>query len=98
MTKKEQFLWIVQTTILANNIRLATEPDTIAEKNSRKRNDLVADFSVALTFGLCRDAMDDSERIPANLSAVDAARDWFFWKLESVRDDDAKLPAWFARG
>jgi hypothetical protein len=98
MTKQEQFLWIVQTTVLANNIRLATEPAAIVPKQEQDRSVRIAGFSATATFGLCSDALDASNRIPEHMSVEDAARDWIFWMIENLRDADAKLPAWFARG
>ena len=98
MTKQEQFLWIVQTTILANNIRLATDPAAIGPTDDRDRSLRLAGFSATATFGLCTDAIDASKRIPNQMSAEDAAHDWIFWMLGNLRDADAKLPNWFARG
>jgi hypothetical protein len=97
MTKQEQFLWIVQTTILANNIRLATEPAAIAPDSESDRSIRLAGFSATAAFGLCCDALDASKRIPDRMSAEDAAHDWIFWMIENLRDADAKLPSWFAR-
>lgn len=98
MTKQEQFLWIVQTTVLANNIRLATEPAAIVPKDDSDRSERLAEFSATATFGRCTDAIDASKRIPEHMSAEVAAHDWLFWMLENLRDADAKLPPWFARG
>lgn len=98
MTKQEQFLWLVQTTILANNIRLATDPAAIGPKDNSDRSVRLAGFSAMATFGRCTDAIDASKRIPDHMSAEDAAHDWIFWMLENLRDADAKLPSWFARG
>jgi hypothetical protein len=98
VTKQEEFLWIVQTTILANNIRLATEPDTIKPKNDNARWQLLAGFSTSPTFSLCTDAVYASRCIPGTMSAETAAHQWVFWMLENLRDGDAKLPTWFARG
>lgn len=94
MTKQEQFLWIVQTTILANGIELITRPDT----SHRYRHV----YSAVNAKGMMADALDASELIPADLSAEEAADDFCIWMLENLRDEveaegTAEVPTWFVR-
>lgn len=65
MTKQEQFLWAVQTTLLANSIYLIRKPEQIEGKGHI--------ISATGMSNSIRAVLAASERIPANLSAFDAA-------------------------
>jgi len=88
MTKQEQFLWIVQTTILANVI--ASQRD-LADKWHQ--------YSGVGVTGLMADAIFASERIPSELSVTEAADDfcgYVLWRDEGT--ERPELPLWFALG
>jgi hypothetical protein len=95
MTKQEQFLWIVQTTILANGITLTSLP-SLAEKYRH-------DYSSVGAKNLMAEAIYASERIPEVMTAADAADDFCLWMLTNLRDIQEQagkkmhVPAWFAR-
>lgn len=97
MGKPEQFLWVVQTLMLRNAINLAADP----ERLERYRHEI----SATGAFGTCQDALWASERIPSNMSAAEAAHEFFFYMADNLRDQDEKAegkrpraPGWFARG
>ncbi|WP_105647723.1 hypothetical protein [Cronobacter dublinensis] len=87
MTKQELFLWGVQTVILSNNANVI-------------RNDpegkLAHIYSATGIFSVVQDAIYASERIPAEMNAEEAIKDFCFFMLENLRDDK-KCPAWFQR-
>lgn len=89
MTKQEQFLWAVQTIMLSNAINLSLD-----QESAKKQRHV---FSGAGTMGLLHDALYASERIPDNLTAVDAANEFCGYMLSNLRESDARLPLWFAR-
>jgi len=99
MTKQEQFLWIVQTAILANGIRLASR----VSNTDLDRDDY-------LTVGareLMADAIEASAMIPADMTARDAADDFCLWMINNRRgelerraksaEEKPEPPAWFVR-
>lgn len=87
MTKQEQFLWAVQTTLLANSINLTTQPEIIDGKRHI--------ISAAGMSNSVRAALAASERIPENLSAFEAAMEFCGWMMENWREKDAVMPDWF---
>jgi hypothetical protein len=90
MTKQEQFLFIVQTVILANGINLASSPDR-AEKYRHE-------FSATGVLGTLDDAIYASDRIPDNLSAHEAAHEFCNFVFTNLREaNDLDVPHWFAR-
>jgi hypothetical protein len=95
MTKQEQFLWMVQTTIIANGVNLASRPDS-----SEKYRHV---FSASGVLSLADEAVNASERIPADMTAFDAANDFCSFMLKNLRDievkagNNMKVPYWFAR-
>jgi hypothetical protein len=93
VTKQEQFLWIVQTTILANGINLASQRD-FADKYRHK-------YSGTSVMGLMTDVIFASEQIPSELSVTDAAADfcgYMLWRDEGTEGTKRpELPHWFAR-
>ena len=97
MSKREQFLYIVQTAVLANGINLISSSPEMTQKYRHE-------FSATGVLGLMGDAIYASERIPGNLTAVEAATEFcaymFFNLRESAEEAGAemKCPAWFARG
>jgi len=96
MSKQEEFLWIVQTVVLANNMRLATEEDNRDEK--------LHVFSATGTFIICDEAIRASKRIPETMSAKTAANQFCTFMLENLRKIEEKAngkrlecPHWFMR-
>lgn len=96
MNKADQFLWMVQTAILANGINLSSQRD-MAEKYRH-------DYSALGVLGLCSDALRASEMIPGDLSAVHAAAQFCEYMLSHIREmaeeggKPLEVPYWFARG
>ena len=89
-------LCVVQTTILANAIDLASNP--VRAKTYRN---MIAATEVAFT--MC-EAVWASERIPEDMELADAVDDFCSYMLKNLRDEDErdsgqpmKLPHWFAR-
>lgn len=82
--------------MLRNAINLASDP----ERADRYRHEI----SPTGAFGTCQEAVRASERIPANLSAADAAHEFFFYMADNIREYDESVdgkrqmvPSWFAR-
>jgi hypothetical protein len=96
MTKAEQFLWIVQTTALANGINLAGDPE-YAEKYRQV-------ISATGTLITADEAVRASELIPESMTAFEAAHQFCYFTLQNLRDIEEKadgkkmqVPDWFAR-
>lgn len=95
MTKQEEFLWIVQTAILANAVNLSTHDET-----KEKYLDVYSSTGVRIVM---REAIRASGRIPADMDAADAADDFCIWMFgnhqDALKADDpeASVPSWFAR-
>lgn len=96
MTKQEEFLWIVQTTILANGINLAASPDT------RKTYQHI--FSATGVLATADEATRASTLIPDSMTAFGAAHEFCNYVLENLRTaeqkatgKDCEVPGWFAR-
>jgi hypothetical protein len=95
MTKQEQFLFIVQTAILANGINLSSR----AESSEKYRHE----FSATGVLGMLDDSIHASDRIPDNMSAYEAAHEFCNFIFGNLRKenkaDGTKLdvPRWFAR-
>ena len=95
MSKREQFLYIVQTAVLANGINLSSSP----ERSERYRHEM----SAPGVIGLMNDVIYASERIPEHLTAVEAATEFCAYMLSNLRESaeeaGAKMecPSWFAR-
>jgi hypothetical protein len=87
MTKQEQFLWAVQTIVLANSVNLTTQPGF----NEANKRHIVSATGLSNTV---RAALAASEKIPADLSAAAAAMQFCGWMLENLREDGAKMPGW----
>lgn len=98
LTKQEEFLWIVQTAILANNIRLATDPE-----DQMRDTDKLAIYSATGTYITCDDAIYASRNIPEHLSSAKAANEFITFFLPNLREleneagNEQKLPKWCAR-
>lgn len=89
MSKQQQFLWAVQTALLANAINLSLEPpNAIANRHI---------ISASGTLGTLGDALYASERIPDDLSAIEAANDFCGYMLANLRGEGDTVPSWFAR-
>lgn len=65
MTKQEEFLWIVQTTILANGINLSSQTDLAETYRS--------EYSASGVLVLADEAVRASALIPDEMSASRAA-------------------------
>ncbi|KKB62414.1 hypothetical protein WM40_17400 [Robbsia andropogonis] len=89
MSKQDQFLWAVQTIMLSNAINLSLNPAT-AEENRHI-------FSATGVTGTLRDVLWASDRIPDEMSAIDAANQFCGYMLPNLREANSKVPAWFAR-
>jgi hypothetical protein len=96
MTKAEQFLWIVQTTTLANAINLASVP----EKAEEYRHVI----SASGVMGIAEDALKASQLIPEQMTAFEAADEFCTFMLSNLREIEEKaagrkliVPRWFAR-
>lgn len=90
MGKEEQFLWAVQTIMLANAVNLATNP----ERLERYRHVMSATGMI----GLVRDALEAATRIPERMPPDQAADEFCGYMLENLREPGERVPAWFARG
>ncbi|GAB7550565.1 hypothetical protein NRB_00590 [Novosphingobium sp. 11B] len=85
MTKQEQFLWIVQTCLLANatNVSIGSHAD-------RFRHDI----SATGMFGNIDEAVRASEFIPHDMDASSVAHEFVFFICSNRREgDDAGSPA-----
>ena len=96
MTKAERFLWIVQTTTLANVINLASDPELAGKYRVEK--------SAAGALILADEAVRASELIPEDMTAFEAANQFCYFMLQNLRDAEEKaakekmlVPEWFAR-
>lgn len=95
MTRAEEFLWIVQTAILANAVNLATNEDL--------KTDYLHAYSSTGVRIVMREAIRASKLIPENMDVADAADDFCIWMFanhqDAVRRENPKatVPGWFAR-
>ena len=96
MTKQEQFLWIAQSTVIANAIHLSSQP-VWAEKHQME----ISDMGVFITMD---EAVRASGLIPENLTAAQAANEFCTFTLPNMRDTEEQAlgrplttPPWFAR-
>ena len=88
MSKQQQFLWIVQTRIIANSINRASLPD--ADHNRHEIGQLEAG-------GYMADAIWASERIPLELDAIDAVDDFCGQLFRKPNDPNQDHPDWLRR-
>jgi len=93
MAKQEEFLWIVQTTLLAHCVNLATHPEN---QNSETRHNSAHMFSGAGIHGLAGDAVAASKRIPSDMPVRQAANEFCGFMTETWREEGATCPYWFA--
>ena len=101
MTKQEQFLWAVQTAILANCVNVASYDQTEAGHAERYRHVI----SPTGILGMMHDVLWASERIPQDMTAAEAAVDFCGFMLGNLRDNEQAardgrrptVPYWFAR-
>ncbi len=95
MTKSEQFLWMVQTAILANGINLAT-----GEETRNKYRHVYSSTGVRITM---TQAIRASELIPDRMTAADACDEFCIWMFKNHQDSVVKddpnfsVPSWFAQ-
>lgn len=95
MNREEQFLWIVQTAVLANAVNIAGDP----ERNTKYRH-VYSSTGVRI---IAREAIRASTRMPEGMDVADAADEFCAWMFDNHRDSikkddpDAEMPSWFAR-
>lgn len=95
MTKQEQFLWIVQTCVLANAAHLYAEGEPDPQT--------LAGVSASGTFIIADEAVRASSLIPAAMSVSDAANEFITYMLTNLREieeaagERMTVPHWFAR-
>ena len=96
MTKQEQFLWITQSTVIANAINLSSQ-SAWTEKHR-------ADISEMGVFIAMEEAVRASGLIPENLTPAQAANEFCTFTLKNMRDTEEQAlgrhlttPPWFAR-
>lgn len=95
MTRAEEFLWIVQTAILANAVNLATNAD--------QKTDYQHAYSSTGVRIVMREAIRASKLIPDDMDVADAADEFCIWMFANHRDVERKenpqadCPSWFAR-
>lgn len=88
MSKQEQFLWIVQTILLANVGNIASQPEY-----AEKFRHVVSATGVSFTAS---EAVRASELIPTSMTATEAADEFCGYMLENLRPKGAEVPSWFA--
>ena len=93
MTKQEQFLWIVQTAIIVNAVRLSTEVRPDRE---------VTGIGLTGNWGAISDAIRASELIPADMDSDTAADEYCTYMLGNLRQEEVEAhgqpiscPEWF---
>lgn len=95
MTKQEQFLWMVQTAILANAIKLSMDDQT-----ALIYRDTYSSSGVRIVMS---EAIRASSLIPDDMDAADAADDFCIWMFRNHQDElkkadpSATVPYWFAQ-
>jgi hypothetical protein len=89
MTKQEQFLWAVQTVILANAVNVASQRELAA-----KHRHVISATGVLMDVD---EALRASELIPETLTAYQAALEFCTFKLNNLRGESPQLPSWFSR-
>jgi hypothetical protein len=96
LSKQEEFLWIVQTMVIANAINLSSVPDWA--------EDYRAEISASGVFITMDEAVRASGLIPEDLTAAEAANGFCSFTLKNLRDAEEKVaghsltvPHWFAR-
>ena len=87
MTKEQEFLQFVQTIILTNGINLSLDID------AKDKRHLVSATGV---IGKLTDAVVASQKIPKEMSSLEAAGEFCFYMLSNLREKDATVPVWFA--
>lgn len=80
MTKREDFLCIVQTMVVANVSHLSSVDET--------RSKYADDCSPSGVFVAMAEAVRASRTIPGDLSATDAAHDFCSYMLKNMRDEE----------
>ncbi|HSD36069.1 MAG TPA: hypothetical protein VLC92_01090 [Rhodocyclaceae bacterium] len=86
--KRFQFITEVQTVLITNAINLSLEDDAKARRHI---------FSATGTLINMDDAFYAADRIPANMSAHEAACEFVGFACENLREADARVPAWCSR-
>jgi hypothetical protein len=94
MSKQAQFLSIVQTVFLSNQLYLSLPKSSPAAELAGRHS---LDLSPVGTLIFMDDALHASERIPERLSAFDAAHQFCCYALENLREPGASPPFWFSR-
>ena len=92
MNKQEEFLYIVQTVMLANSINLSTLGE---DKINQYRH--VISATGAYTFST--EAIRVSKKIPERMSAENAANEFISYFLDNLKESENNLscPVWCQR-
>jgi hypothetical protein len=95
VTKQEQFLWIVQTAIIVNAVRLTVEAKSGLD---------VSGIGLTSNWGAISDAIRASELIPTDMDVDAAADEYCTFMLSNQHKAQVEAlghplecPAWFAR-
>ncbi|MGE6196750.1 hypothetical protein ACLH0M_14665 [Aeromonas media] len=86
--KKFQFITEVQTAFINNAINLSLEEDAKDHRHV---------FSATGTLTTMNDAFYAAERIPADMSAHEAACDFIGFFCDNLREENENVPRWCAR-
>lgn len=86
--KKFQFITEVQTALINNAINVSLSEDAIKNRHI---------FSATGTLGNMDEAFYAAERIPADMSAHQAACEFVGFMCENLREEGEKVPRWFQR-
>ncbi len=101
MTKQQQFLWAVQTAMLANCVNVASY-DQQDPGHAEKYRHVISPTGV---LGMIHDVLWASERIPDDLTSGEAAAEFCGFMFGNLRDLEQEandgnrptVPYWFAR-
>jgi hypothetical protein len=96
MTKQEQFLWLVQTAVLANVTHVCSRPEMVEKYRT--------EVSATGVHIVMDEALWASVRIPETMLVSEAAEEFCTLMLANLRDNEERssgkkleVPAWFAR-
>ncbi|MCY0149845.1 hypothetical protein OEG84_19610 [Hoeflea sp. G2-23] len=94
MGKREDFLFVVQTALIVNTVRLATDGD--------RDPGAVANFSTTHALSQLQTALDVADRIPIDMTAYEAGNEFCSYFFSNLRDQEPEgnkpqLPHWCGR-
>lgn len=85
MDKGDRFLWAVQTMLLSEQVKLATNPDVV----ERSRSDLGPFLKHDITIGVAM-YVAENDKIPEDMTAFQAAYEY----CSRALNDKLRLPNW----